>query len=38
VEINLGTTEADERIEHVRSLVRGADDAAGRALAAAAGH
>jgi formiminotetrahydrofolate cyclodeaminase len=37
VEINLGTTEADERIESVRNLVRSADAAAGRALAAAAG-
>jgi formiminotetrahydrofolate cyclodeaminase len=37
VEINLGTTEADERIESVRNLVRSADAAAGRARAAAAG-
>jgi hypothetical protein len=32
VEINLGTTEADERIERVRSLARNADGAARRAL------
>lgn len=38
VEINLGTTEADERIERVRSLVRSADGAARRALGAAAEH
>ena len=38
VEINLGTTEADERIERVRSLARSADGAARRALGAAAEH
>jgi formiminotetrahydrofolate cyclodeaminase len=38
VEINLGTTEADERIERVRSLVRSADGAARRALEATTEH
>ena len=38
VEINLGTTEADERIERVRGLVASAEGAARRALAAAAEH
>lgn len=38
VEVNLATTEDDERLERVRSLVQGARGAARRALEAAAGH
>jgi len=38
VEISLATTEADERIERVRGVVRSAEDAAHRALGAAAEH
>lgn len=37
VEINLGTTEDDARLERSRTLVRGAEEAASKALAAAAG-
>jgi formiminotetrahydrofolate cyclodeaminase len=38
VEVNLATTEADERIERVRSLTRSANGAARRAVGAAAEH
>lgn len=38
VEVNLATTEADERIDRARGLVQSADGAARRALGAAAEH